>query len=265
MIGIFDSGVGGMTVAQAIETIVPQYPLIYFGDIAHSPYGSKSPDAITGYCRRNMEFLLKQGATVVVIACNSASATSSEALRQRYSIPIIDVLTATIEQAAAVTTNQRIGIIGTMATVRSKVYEQRIKELIPKCQVMSQPCPLLVPLIEENWLEKKETKMILKRYLHPLRLLQIDTLILGCTHYPLLSKLIQHRIGKRVRLIDSSMETARQLKVFLNKNPNIVQQRPEKSPFHPNSRFFVSDFTAPVQQLADQIFGRPITLEKTDG
>ncbi|RKX63662.1 MAG: glutamate racemase, partial [Tenericutes bacterium] len=255
MIGIFDSGVGGITVAKAIETFCPQSPLIYFGDIAHSPYGSKSPEIIMDYSRRNIDFLVKQGATAVVIACNTAAAVASEALRREYSVPIFDVVTATVERAAASTVNKKIGVIGTRATVRSKVYEQRIHAIKPDCRIVSQACPLLVSLIEENWLTKRETKMILRRYLYPLRLLQLDTLILGCTHYPLLSKLIQQRIGRKVRLIDSSREAALHLKAFLDRSPNIAsgrassnnQNKDEKqktSPFsshHPSSRFFVSD------------------------
>ena len=261
MIGIFDSGVGGMTVARAIEHICPGYPLLYFGDIARTPYGSKSPETIIDYSCRNTDFLLDHEATVIVIACNSAASTATDALRNRYPVPVIDVITPATKKAAAVTKNSRIGIIGTRATVRSGVYEDRIEAINPNCRVISRACPLLVPLVEEGWLNKRETKMILRRYLHPLRLQQIDTLVLGCTHYPLLSKQIQPRIGKRVQLIDSSVEVALHLKEFLDNNPDIkgkLQQHPARS------RFFVSDSTGPVRQLADRIFGRTITLEKVD-
>ncbi len=261
MIGVFDSGVGGMTVAKAIEDLCPQLPLLYFGDLARSPYGSKSVEAITACCRRNTDFLLSQGAEAVVIACNSAAAAGAATLRQQYAVPIIDVVSATVEKAAAVSTAGRIGIIGTRATVHSKVYEQRLEAVRPGCQIVSQACPLLVPLVEEDWLNKQETKMILRRYLHPLRERQIDTLILGCTHYPLLGGLIQARMGRKVRLIDSSAEAARHLKEFLDKNPEIGSNMAERGR---QSRFFVSDSTGPVQRLADRIFGRPIHLEKVD-
>lgn len=271
MIGIFDSGIGGMTVAKAIEQLCPQYPLIYFGDITRSPYGSKSSEAIIDCCQRNTDFLLRQGATIIMIACNSAAATAAETLRRQYSVPMIDVVTAASKKAATVTRNERIGIIGTRATVRSKVYERSIKAIRPRSLVTSQACPLLVPLVEENWIDRRETKMILRRYLHPLRTRQLDTLILGCTHYPLLDDLIQQRIGRRVRLVDSSLEAARQLKALCNQNPDITnrncssdgEQESSCSP-HPNSRFFVSDSTASVQQLADKIFERHINLEKTN-
>lgn len=145
--------------------------------------------------------------------------------------------------------------------MRSGVYENRIQKIRPDCRVISRACPLLVPLVEEDWLNKRETKMILRRYLHPLRLKQIDTLVLGCTHYPLLDKLIQPRIGKRVKLIDSSVEIALHLKHFLNNNPDLKDKLQQHSAA---SRFFVSDSTGPVRQLADRIFGRTIHLEKVD-
>jgi glutamate racemase len=259
MIGLFDSGVGGMTVARALEELLPHYPLLYFGDIARSPYGSKSPEALSDYCRRNTDFLLQQGAKVVLVACNSAAATSAHILRAEYSVPILDVIGPATAKAAAVSRNGKIGLIGTRATVQSKVYEEGLNRLRPGCQIVSQACPLLVPLVEENWLDRRETKMILRRYLHPLQEQQIDTLILGCTHYPLLRSLIQRRMGKQVRLIDSSVEAAQHLRSFLAQHSPIDAHNSTG-----RSRFFVSDVTIPVQQLADRIFGRPIHLEKID-
>jgi glutamate racemase len=259
MIGIFDSGVGGMTVARAIEHICPRYPLIYFGDIARTPYGSKSPETIIDYSCRNTEFLLSQGATLIVIACNSAASTAATALRNLYPVPVIDVIAPATERAAATTVNNQIGIIGTRATVRSGIYEQGIQAINPRARVFSQSCPLLVPLVEEGWLNKRETKMILRRYLHPLRQQQIDTLVLGCTHYPLLSQPIQARAGKRVRLVDSSVEVALYLKKFLKNTPDLQKKLLRKPAAN---RFCVSDSTGPVRQLADRIFGRTIHLER---
>ncbi|XOF32924.1 MAG: glutamate racemase [Candidatus Electrothrix sp. YB6] len=269
MIGIFDSGVGGMTVARTVEQFCPQYPLLYFGDIARSPYGSKSPEAVIACSRRNTDFLLSRGATVIIVACNTAAATAAEHLRAQYSVPIIDVITATTGKAVERTRNRKIGIIGTRATVRSGMYEKQIRELDPECRIFSRACPLLVPLIEEGWLKQRETKMILRRYLHPLRQRQVDTLILGCTHYPLLAELIRRRIGRRVRLIDSSVETARYLKTFLDNSSeipsNIRRTAGSAPPHHPElNRFFVSDSTPPLQQLADDIFGRKINLIKVN-
>jgi glutamate racemase len=261
MIGIFDSGVGGMTVARAIETLCPGYPLVYLGDIARSPYGSKSPAMIAEYSRRNTEFLLTQGAKLIVIACNSAASTASSMLRQEYSPPIVDVIAPAVQKAAKVSRSGKIGIIGTRATINSGLYEQRIHEAFPKAQVYSQACPLLVPLVEEGWLARRETKMITKEYIRPLRNKQIDTLILGCTHYPLLKKIIAPRIGRKVEIIDSSVEVALHLRGLLAVNKDLHQElfAPEVT-----NRFFVSDLPAPVHSLANTIFGRTVHLEKTD-
>ncbi len=261
MIGIFDSGVGGMTVARAVEQLCPGFPLVYFGDIARTPYGSKSPETIIRYSRRNTDFLLERGCELIIIACNSASSTAADALRRHYRVPVLDVIGPATSRAVAVTDNGRIGVIGTRATVKSNVYEKRILAMAPGHRVLSQACPLLVPLVEEGWLNRRETKMILRKYLHPLRTRQIDTLVLGCTHYPLLSHLIGPRIGRRVTLIDSSIEVARSLNSFLDRHPDLRARlyRPGAE-----SRFFVSDSTEAVQNLARTIFGRPITLEKID-
>lgn len=261
MIGIFDSGVGGMTVARAIEQLCPGYPLIYLGDLARSPYGSKSPDRIREYARHNTEFLLRQGAKLLVIACNSAASVAATWLREQYPQIIIDVIQPAVDRAAAVSQSGRIGIIGTRATINSGIYEQRLHEAFPESKVHSQACPLLVPLVEEGWLDRRETKMIVRKYIHPLRSKQIDTLILGCTHYPLLKKAIAPRIGRKVRLIDSSVEVALHLQGMLAEDGELARMlhTPDTA-----SRFFVSDMPAPVQALADAIFGRHILLEKTD-
>ncbi len=261
MIGVFDSGVGGMTVARAIEQLCPDYPLIYFGDIARTPYGSKSPETIQRYAINNTNFLVDQGAKLIVIACNSAASTALPTLHDQFDLPILDVITPAVQQAAQVTKNGKIGIIGTRATIKSTIYEQGIIARRPGSRVFSQPCPLLVPLVEEGWLGKRETKMILRRYLYPLRRHQIDTLVLGCTHYPLLKQLIAPRIGRRVQLIDSSIAVARTLQSFLADHADLAEKlyRPQTK-----SRFYVSDLTETAGQLAAHIFGRSIILEKVN-
>lgn len=261
MIGLFDSGVGGMTVARAIETLCPGFPFIYLGDIARSPYGSKSPSTITEYSHRNTEFLLRQGAKLIVIACNSAASTASTFLRSHYTHTIVDVIHPAVAKAASVSKSGNIGLIGTRATVNSGLYDQHLHRARPGCTVYSQACPLLVPLVEEGWLNRRETKMIVKQYLRPLRDKQIDTLILGCTHYPLLKPIIAPRIGRRVNIIDSSVEVALHLKALLAQD---AQLRAELYAPHTPSRFFVSDIPAPVPALAATIFGRTVHLEKTD-
>lgn len=259
MIGIFDSGVGGMTVARAVETLLPDFQIIYFGDLARTPYGSKSSEAIIDYSIDNTEFLLDHGAKVIIIACNSAASVASDILRQKFDIPIFEVITPAVERAATTTVSGSIGIIGTRATIRSGIYEAKINQHSPGISVFSQACPLLVPLVEEGWIEARETKMILRKYLAPLKRHQVDTLVLGCTHYPLLKDLIHHRMGKnKVNLIDSSIEVALTLQEYLQAHPdfrNTLLQNGE-------NRYFVSDMTAAAADIAAKIFGRPINLEK---
>lgn len=256
MIGIFDSGIGGMTVARAVEKRIPDLPVCYLGDLARTPYGSKSDTAILEYSIENTEFLISQGAKVIVIACNSASSVATQRLRELFPLPIIEVITPAVGEALQQSRNGRIGIIGTSATIRNDVYAKQIQALHPEYQVHSQACPLLVPLVEEGWLNKRETKMILRRYLRPLKDRQLDTLVLGCTHYPLMKHLIQPRIGKRVRLIDSSESVAVYLKKYLQENPHLIT--PENTaPVH---RYFVTDLTATAQKAANSIFQRTIEL-----
>jgi len=257
MIGIFDSGIGGMTVARAVEQLLPDYSIVYFGDIARTPYGSKSAATITDYSLRNTEFLLEKGAEIIIIACNSASSVATEALRREFRTPIIEVITPAADKAIAATKNGRIGVIGTRATIRSGVYEQTICGRHPEFRVFSQACPLLVPLVEEGWINKQETRMIIRRYLHPLKDRQIDTLVLGCTHYPLLKALIQARIGKRVNLIDSSVETAKYVRDLLAAQPELVRREGNGETTH---RYFVSDLTDSALMVAAKIFERPLEL-----
>ncbi|MFO7607379.1 MAG: glutamate racemase [Desulfurivibrionaceae bacterium] len=257
MIGVFDSGVGGMTVARAIEEALPDYPLIYFGDTARSPYGPKSPERIIHYSRQNTRFLLEQGARVVVIACNSAASVASDLIRQEFDVPVFEVITPAVQQAIVATRNGVVGVIGTRATIRSDIYRKMIAAAAPGVRVESSPCPLLVPLVEEGWLDRRETKMVVRRYLHPLKMKQVDTLVLGCTHYPLLRSIIQPRIGKRVRVIDSAASVAAELRVFMENNPDIRGDMVAGQ----GNRYYVSDVTDTALEIAAKIFGRKINLE----
>jgi glutamate racemase len=257
MIGIFDSGVGGMTVARAVEQLLPGHPLLYLGDIARTPYGTKSARTIIDYSVENTKFLVENGAKIVVIACNSASSVATERLRQEFNIPIIEVITPAVEQAIVRSSTGRIGVIGTRATIRSGIYEGKIRERTPGYKVFSKACPLLVSLVEEDWIDKRETKMILRRYLQDLKNQQIDTLVLGCTHYPLLKHLIQPRIGKKVTLIDSSEATAHFLRNYLE---NDVAFQAETDHYPGRNRYFVTDLTETAEHIAAKIFGRDIKL-----
>jgi len=262
MIGIFDSGVGGMTVAHAVEKALPGFDLVYFGDLARTPYGSKSPETIRRYTQQNIDFLIGKGAQLIIIACNSAASVTTEDMLAQFELPIFDVINPAVAKVVAIVGNSdkkmKVGIIGTRATVKSGIYTRKIEVATPNCRVIAQECPLLVPLVEEGWLDKRETKMIVRRYLHPLRTLQIDALVLGCTHYPLLKKMIQPRIGKRVRIIDSSEEVSSSLKDYLAGHPKLTASLSRNG----ENRFYVSDVTEAAMTTASRIFGRRIDLVK---
>ena len=248
-----------MTVARAVETLLPDLQIIYYGDLARTPYGNKSPETIIEYSINNTEFLLSHGAQAIIIACNSAASVASETLREKFNIPIFEVISPAVNRAVKTTHSGKIGVIGTRATIRSGIYAQKIKLESPDLKVFSQACPLLVPLVEEGWLAARETKMILRKYLAPLKQKQIDTLVLGCTHYPLLKDLIQHRAGRnRVKLIDSSIEVSLALQAYLNENPDFHGTLKHNTV----NKYFVSDITKAAINTAERIFGRYIDLIK---
>ncbi len=257
MIGIFDSGLGGLTVVRTMMKQLPEYDIVYFGDTARTPYGSKSRETVIGYSFENTEFLIKMGAKLIIIACNTASSVATHKLSEKYNLPIFEVITPAIENALSATRNHKIGVIGTRATINSNIYEQKIMEKKPEAHVYSNACPLLVPLVEEGWLSKPETRMIVKKYLHPLKGKQIDTLILGCTHYPLLKDIIQHKIGKQVKIIDSSISIASQIKSYIQNSPEIDLSLSKKG----KSKFYVSDITDQFKLTAQKILKQKIHLE----
>lgn len=257
MIGIFDSGVGGLTVARAIMQQNPGYDIVYFGDTAHTPYGTKSSETVTGYTINNIEFLLSKGAELIVIACNTASSVATAQVLKQFSVPIFEVITPAVELAVQASKNLNFGIIGTRATITSGIYETKIIENQPQARVYSVACPLLVPLVEEGWLDKTETAMIVKKYLQPLKIHQIDTLILGCTHYPLLKKVIQRKIGKHVHLIDSSISVSNSVKVFLAANRQIDRRLGRND----HLKLFVSDVTDQFKKIAEMTLKTNITFE----
>ena len=256
MIGVFDSGIGGLTVVRSLMECLPGYDVLYFGDTARTPYGSKSPSTVVKYAVENTELLLAHGARAIVLACNTASSVAPDILRQRYDVPFFEVITPAARLAIEGSRNGRIGVIGTRATVASGIYETVITALRPECRVFSVACPLLVPMVEEGWLKKSETAMIVKKYLRPLKARQIDTLILGCTHYPLLADLIQAKIGRRVRVIDSSTGVAKVVCRWVeqaDKGRSMARQG--------CYRFMVSDATPHFETIARAILKRPIHLE----
>ncbi len=208
-IGIFDSGVGGLTVLHALLAALPAEDLIYLGDTGRHPYGTKSAETVTRYSCENMDFLCARHVKMVVVACNTASAVAVEALRARYSVPVLDVIVPGARAAVAETRNGRVGVIGTEATIASGAYPQALRALAPGLEIFTRACPLLVPLAEEGWTEGTVARDVVGTYLASLQRSGIDTLVLGCTHYPLLKGVIAEVMGPEVRLVDSAEETAR--------------------------------------------------------
>jgi glutamate racemase len=249
LIGVFDSGIGGLTVVRALKGRLPQYDIVYFGDTARTPYGTKSPATVNQYAIEDAEILLEKGAQMLVVACNSASSVATEALRERFDVPILEVISPAVQMAVSDPKRTRAGVIGTRATVNSGIYNGKIKTLRPEMAVYGQPCPLLVPLVEEGWINKGETRKIIKKYLHPLKLKRVDVLILGCTHYPLLKETIQMKIGKRVKVIDSSEALSEAVMSFLDENPDVDNRLKKKG----TCQFYVSDVTEQFQKVANTI------------
>ena len=209
-IGVFDSGMGGLTVMREMISQLPNESIIYFGDTARVPYGPKSPDTVLRYSREITAFLKGEGVKALVVACNTATAHALPALREEFDFPIIGVIEPGARAAVAVTKTKRVGVIGTAGTIKSRAYEKEIRNLLPDAEVTAQACALFVPLVEEGWLDSEVTRAIARNYLAPLVSAEVDTLVLGCTHYPLMKTVIGNVVGRDVRLIDSAHETARQ-------------------------------------------------------
>jgi glutamate racemase len=207
-VGIFDSGLGGLTVVRQIRRVMPHEDLVYLGDTARVPYGTKSPATVIRFAREDTRFLLRQNVKAVVVACNTASAWAMPALQQEFNVPIFGVILPGVRAALERTRNKRIGVIGTSATVRSGAYSQGILAHCDTALVFARACPLLVPLVEEGWRRHPVTLAVLREYLRPLLRHGIDTLVLGCTHYPLLRPAIRQVAGKDVALVDSAESCA---------------------------------------------------------
>lgn len=251
-IGVFDSGVGGLTVVREIMRQIPKERIVYFGDTARVPYGSKSKETVTKYSRQIVRFLQSQKVKAIVIACNTASAYALEQIEQEIQIPIIGVVKPGAVTAAKATSNGKIGVIATQGTIQSQIYTKYIKELKQDVTVIGKACPLFVPLVEEGLLEDPVTDEIAQRYLSVLINSGIDTLILGCTHYPLIRSTVGKVMGEGVTLVNPAYETAIELKKLLQEN-NILQD--EKPVLGSNQyQFFVSDGAEKFQYFANTIF-----------
>jgi glutamate racemase len=257
-IGIFDSGVGGLTVYRAVAERLPRESLIYLGDTARIPYGTRSRDTIQRYALEDAGFILSKNVKAIVIACNTASSFASDLLRQRYSVPILGVIRAGSQRAAAATRNGRIGIIGTEATVASQSYERTLKAIRSDLEVFARACPLFVPLAEEGWIEHSVTRQVAEEYLSELREHSIDTLVLGCTHYPILRQVIQQVMGDDVTLIDSGEAVADVVAEMLAKEELTCTGATSRQ-----EQFFVTDSAARFRRVAELFLGRPIDSLET--
>lgn len=249
-IGVFDSGLGGLTVVKEIMRELPLEEVVYFGDTARVPYGTKSRESIVRFSKENVAILLKYKVKMVVVACNTASSLALSALRDVFAVPIIGVIKPGARKAVQITRNKRVGIIATSATINSGEYTKEIHRLEPSIKAASQMCPLFVPLVEEGWFDKKVTFKIAEEYLNPLKKVKIDTLILGCTHYPLLKGVLKEVMGKDVVLVDSAQEVALEVKQLLEvtkKNRRLNKKSPPV--------FLVSDEPRHFSQLARRFLG----------
>jgi glutamate racemase len=207
-IGAFDSGVGGLTVVHAMRGLLPMEDILYLGDTARVPYGNKSPETIVRYSRENVAYLRRHDVKAIVVACNTASAHALGVLQREADVPVIGVIAPGVEAALAATKNGRIGIIGTVGTIKSDAYQDLLRQSRPGIFIVARPAPLLVSLVEEDWLARPATRLILEEYLSPLKEAGVDTVVLACTHYPLLKALAQEILGPGVVLVDSAQNTA---------------------------------------------------------
>ena len=252
-IGVFDSGIGGLTVVKKLLSTLPKESIVYFGDTARVPYGSKSNETVIEYSIQNTNFLLSKNVKAVVVACNTVSSIAIQELKNRYNVPVIGMIEPGAYMAVNETKNGKIGVIGTRATVGNKAYSRAIKKLDSKIETFEKACPLFVPIAEEGWTRHKATYEIAEEYLKELRDLEIDTLVLGCTHYPILADIIQEVIGGKVKLIDSGIASS---EIVKNEIARIGLETNSAVPGHHS--FYVSDIPTTFKQVAELFLGQPI-------
>ncbi|NMB34406.1 MAG: glutamate racemase [Clostridium sp.] len=259
-IGIFDSGLGGLTVLKEIKNLLPEESLVYFGDSGRSPYGTKSKEIIIKYTFQDIRFLLNQDIKMIVIACNTASACSIDMVKRSFDIPVVEVIKPGSISAVRATVNKKVGVIGTVATVDSGVYERAINKIEPTIEVYQKACPMFVPLAEEGWWENNIAQKIAEEYLLSLKEKGIDTLVLGCTHYPLLHNTIAKVMGDGVKLVNSALEAAKAVKEVISKN-NYGRDK-GIAPVH---RYYTSDSVEKFESLGNSILNKKIrSAEKVD-
>jgi len=263
MIALFDSGIGGLTVLKPILKLLPQYDYLYLGDSARSPYGGRSQESIQKFSEEAVEFLFDRGAKLIVFACNTASSAALRHVQQKYikEGKILGVLIPVAEEAAKQTKNKRIGVVGTKATISSGAYDTEIHKIDPTIKIYSQACPLLVPFIEEGWHTKPEMISILRKYLRPLKSCNIDTLILGCTHYPIMKKEFEKVISRKTKVLETGDIVAEKLKDYLERHTEIETKLSK----HQKRLFLTTDDPKKLQSFAEKYLGQKIsTPEKVN-
>jgi len=249
-VGIFDSGVGGLTVLRELTKVLPQEDTIYFGDTARVPYGTKSPETVTRYAHEITAFLVRRDIKLLVVGCNTASAVALPSLQKHFAIPVVGVIEPGARRAAEVSRSGRIGVIGTAGTIRSSAYTRSIKRFNPHAEVLTKACPLFVPLAEEGWIDNQVARLTAQTYLQELKDAGIDTLVLGCTHYPLLKPLIAEVMGPDVTLVDSAAETALTVAEILGKK-KMLRPAAEVG----NHHYYVSDVPAGFIRVGNRFLG----------
>lgn len=259
-IGIFDSGIGGLTVIKEVMKILPNEDIYYFGDTARVPYGNKSPETVTKFSFQNTRFLISKGVKAIVIACNTASAFSIESVKENFKLPVLGVIDPGARAAARETKSGKIGIIGTEGTIASKAYEKAIKRIYPDAEIFAYPCPLFVPLVEEGWAGSKVSYLVAEEYLSPLKKAGVDTLVMGCTHYPLLKKVVGDIMGPDVALINPAEETAVDLmQVLIQKG--LQNESNEGSQY----RYYVSDNADKFSRVGANFLNKEVfNIDKID-
>lgn len=249
-IGVFDSGLGGFTVVREIQKRLPHENIVYFGDIARLPYGIKSKQQIVTFSKENTEFLLQFNIKALVVACNSSASAAGQYLRNHFRIPILDVILPAARSAIQATRKKQIGVIGTPATIRSQVYVKELQKIDPKIKVFTNACPLFVPLVEEGMMGSRIANSVVEHYLKPLRG-KVDTLILGCTHYPLLRSDVQKYMGDKVSLIDSALPLVQDLETLLQ-NLDLINQSKRRGKL----KVFVSDLPQNFIKIGEKFLGQ---------
>jgi glutamate racemase len=253
-IGVFDSGVGGLTVMRELLKLLPDESFIYLGDTARLPYGEKSRETVIAYSLENADFLLAHHIKLLAVACNTASAHALEALRQHCNVPVVGVIAAGAQCALQATRNGRIAVLGTRGTIQSQAYQQAISDLDPHAVVVGQACPLLVPLVEERFADHLAARLVVREYLKPLQDKGIDTVLLGCTHYPLLQDLIREEMGHKAAVVDAAVACAGAVADELKRH----QLSAPGLQARPRCRFFVSDDPGKFQSHADSFMDAPL-------